>query len=79
MAKSGMYKPSGELQGDTKPMPDRGTTTGLQGDTYGADLSLTATNSMGGISGATRSAAPGEENINDKDVGDMTDDNQGYA
>jgi len=48
------YKPSGELQGDTKPMPDRGTSTGVS-DTYGADLSQGASNSMGGISGATKS------------------------
>lgn len=41
---SDMYKPSGELQGDTKAMPDRGTGTGLNGDTYGADLSVDACN-----------------------------------
>ena len=48
------YKPSGELQGDTKPMRDKGTATGVH-DTYGADLSPDATNSMGGISGSTQS------------------------
>lgn len=44
------YIPNGELQGDTKPMPDRGTSTGLNGDTYGADIGSDATNStsMGG-------------------------------
>lgn len=28
-------------------LPDRGTSTGLNGDTYGADLSADATNSLG--------------------------------
>ena len=33
------YKPSGELQGDTKAMPDQGTSRGRQGgSTYGADV-----------------------------------------
>lgn len=44
------YKPTGDLQGDTKAMPDRGTTTGLNGDTYGADLSQDATNRQGSVS-----------------------------
>ncbi len=52
-----MYKPSGELQGDTKPMPDRGVSTGL-GDTYGADTGPMATGSMGKITGATKSESP---------------------
>lgn len=46
-------------------LPDRGTSTGLQGDTYGADISINATNREGGISGSTKSAeaferCPGE-------------------
>lgn len=49
--KNDMYRPTGELQGDTKPMPDRGTGTGLNGDTYGADIGVDATNSMGRMSG----------------------------
>ena len=49
------YKPSGELQGDTKAMPDRGTRTGMNGDTYGAALDQGATNSRGGLGGATKS------------------------
>lgn len=54
--KSGMYKPSGELQGDTKPMPDRGTRTGLNGDTYGADIGVDACNCIEeNISGSTQS------------------------
>lgn len=46
-----------ELDGDSKAMPDKGTGTGLNGDTYGADLSVGATNSMGQISSATMSQA----------------------
>ncbi len=44
----------GELRGDTKPMPDRGTGTNVS-DTYGADIGLNSTNRIGGISGATKS------------------------
>lgn len=58
------YTPSGDLQGDTKPMPDRGTTTGLQGDTYGADLGCDATNGLGSITSTSRSDAPAVKNIN---------------
>lgn len=49
------YKPSGELQGDTKAMPDRGTSVGFNGDTYGADTGAGALNRTGGITGATKS------------------------
>lgn len=52
------YTPSGELQGDTRPMPDRGTSTGVD-DTYGADLSQEATNSQGSIASATKSDGMG--------------------
>ncbi len=48
------YRPSGDLQGDTSSMPSRGTSTGM-GDTYGADLGQDSTNSMGKITGATKS------------------------
>ena len=44
------YKPSGELQGDTKPMPNRGTSMGFThvgNDTYGFDVSVNAINRMG--------------------------------
>lgn len=50
-----MYSPSGNLQGDTKPMPDRGTGTGLNGDTYGADIGQDATNVEGRIGSASKS------------------------
>lgn len=49
------YRPSGELQGDTKAMPNRGTKTGMNGDTYGADLSGDATNRIGSIKSNTKS------------------------
>ncbi|HYE41466.1 MAG TPA: hypothetical protein VEB23_16120 [Ramlibacter sp.] len=52
--KGEQYVPNGQLQGDDKAIPDRGTTTGVT-DTYGADLSQDATNRMGSIKGATRS------------------------
>jgi hypothetical protein len=42
--------PTGKLQGDTKPMPDRGTGTAVT-DTYGADLSQDAQNRKGKMSG----------------------------
>lgn len=35
---SDKHIPSGVVQGDPKPMPDKGTGTGVT-DTYGADLS----------------------------------------
>lgn len=48
------YKPSGVLQGDTNPMPNQGTGTGVT-DTYGADLSGSAENRAGSIAGSTKS------------------------
>lgn len=52
---SGMYVPKGDLSGDKKPMPDKGTSTGVT-DTYGADIGVDSTNSMsGGMAKATRS------------------------
>ena len=57
-----LYKPSGELQGDTRAMPDRGTTTGMINNPFGSDAdgighdtSAGATNPMGGIASACRS------------------------
>lgn len=43
---------SGVVQGDNAPMPNRGTRTGMNGDTYGADLSDSAINRQGGVAGA---------------------------
>ena len=39
-------------------LPDRGSRTGFNGNTYGADTSPTATNRKGGITGATQSYSP---------------------
>lgn len=58
------YRPTGDLQGDTKPLPDRGTRTGVT-DTYGASLDQDSTNRLRGISGGTRSDAPFERDAND--------------
>jgi hypothetical protein len=54
------YKPDGTgvVMGDTKPMPDRGTTTGMTGyNTHGEGMGLGQddTNSMGSITGSTGS------------------------
>lgn len=49
------YKPSGELQGDTKGFGNAGTGTGMNGDTYGSSLDQNATNSKGGFGRATKS------------------------
>lgn len=46
----GAYRPTGELQGDTKPMPDKGTSTGVD-DKYGANLGHSATNRIGSMNG----------------------------
>ncbi len=51
---------TGCVRGDTGTMPDRGSKSGLNGSTYGADISPTAKNSKGGITSATQSAAPDE-------------------
>lgn len=56
------YRPSGELQGDTKAIPSKGTGTGMNGDTYGADLGPDATGRIGGIGGSTKSD-PGDEGL----------------
>lgn len=55
--KNGMYTPSGELQGDSNAIPDKGTGTGMPGnaDTGGMSTDANATNSMGSIAGSTKS------------------------
>lgn len=60
--KSDLYKPTGDLQGDTKAMPDRGTSTGMVGNTDlgGMSVDVDSTNSMGSITGATKSDAADE-------------------
>lgn len=47
----------GQVKGDTKSMPDAGTSTGLT-DTYGASVDQEATNAEGKITGSTRSDSP---------------------
>lgn len=54
------YRPSGELQGDSKAMPDKGTGTGFTGtdpQTGGMSTDSEATNSMGGMGKASKSDA----------------------
>lgn len=48
------YRPNGELQGDTKPMPDRGVNTGVT-DTYGGNLKTGLKGGKSSITGATGS------------------------
>lgn len=55
----GEYQPNGMVQGDNHPMPNKGTTEGVT-DTYGADLSPTATNREGAIRHATKSDDEGK-------------------
>lgn len=52
------YKPSGDLQGDTRAMPNRGTSTGMTGHATHADgmgLGGDDVNRLGGMGGATKS------------------------
>lgn len=57
--KDANYKPDGTgvVMGDTRAMPDRGTGTGFNGDSYDADTSQEATNGMGKISGTKSNPA----------------------
>lgn len=57
--KSTNYKPSGELQGDTRAMPDKGCNTGVT-DTYGANLNRDATNRRGSLGNAAKSDPMGK-------------------
>lgn len=47
------YRPNGQVQGDTKDLPDRGVSTGVT-DTYGGDLKQ-GFNNHGGIGSDTKS------------------------
>lgn len=62
MSSEQFYKPSGELQGDTAPMPDRGTGTGMAGNaqTLGRSTDVNATNRIGS---ATTKSDPAEKNM----------------
>jgi len=57
--KNDMYRPSGQLQGDNKPMPYRGVSTGV-GSTYGANITADAINRLGGMGNAAKSDEPDE-------------------
>jgi hypothetical protein len=48
--------------GSAPNLPDRGTRTGLNGDTYGANISPNATNSTGSFKG---NSAPADECCHD--------------
>jgi hypothetical protein len=50
-----VYTPTGELQGDDRPVPHRGATTGVLAGAHGQDLDANAVNRMRGISGGTGS------------------------
>lgn len=55
MSKKGdLYTPNGEIQGDTKAIPDCGVKTGVT-DTYGANLNGDAVNRLGGMGDAAKS------------------------
>lgn len=60
------YVPSGILQGDTSPMPDRGISTGVT-DTYGANLS--GTNRIGSLGNAAKSDPMFEHAAEDPTLG----------
>ena len=49
------------VRGDTKPMPDRGTGTGFNGDSYGASVKPDAINRQGGMGNAAKSDSPDEK------------------
>lgn len=74
------YVPSGELQGDTKAMPDRGTRTGMGDNVQDGGMSLdpTATNRMGSITSATKSDPAAECSSDDPAFGPAKgDDDRG--
>lgn len=66
---------TGQVEGDGKEMPNRGTSTGVT-DTYGADLSQGATNRIRGIRGSTQSDPPGECVNADPVFGERDDDDR---
>ena len=63
---------TGVVMGDRKPMPDRGTGTGMTGYMVvddGMSIDQDATNSMGAITSATQSDAPDESPSEDPTFG----------
>ena len=61
------WMPTGKLQGDTRDMPDRGTSTGVT-DTYGANLS--GINRKGGLGNAAKSDSAMETDAESTKDGD---------
>jgi hypothetical protein len=85
------YKPDGTgvVMGDTKAMPDKGTTTGMSGfplEDDGMSIAQDATNTIGKITSATKSDPPGECYPDDPTFGpakgdaaeDESEDKAGY-
>lgn len=60
--------PTGELNVPTS-MPNKGTGTGFNGDSYGADTGMDSTNRMVGISGSTKSDKWDEDFANEAGEG----------
>lgn len=64
------YRPNGNLQGDDRPMPDRGTTTGMTGHAThndGFGLGVDDTNRTGSMGSAAKSD-PAERSMPRGDV-----------
>lgn len=62
---------TGVVMGDTKAMPDRGTSTGVPDNTYdlGRSLDQDATNSMGSITSTSQSTPMDERMADDPTFG----------
>lgn len=76
------YRPDGTgvVMGDTKAVPNKGTGTGMTGYATHNDKSIgqDATNSMGGISGATGSDAADACHNTDPTFGKQKGGKEGY-
>ena len=69
----GMYHPDGTVQGDDTAMGDAGYMSGVT-DTYGADLSGSATNRIGSMGDAAKSDPADEDSPDDPTFGDNAAD-----
>ena len=65
---------TGVVQGDSKAMPYMGTETGMNGDSYGADLSMDAENGMGNITRYTQSDPLDETFANEEGEGSAAEE-----
>lgn len=73
------YRPSGELQGDARAMPDRGNGTGMSGqptDMGGMSINPDATNSIGSMTGDCKSDPMDECCVNDPTFGPAPGDSE---